>query len=68
MQYFNVTGGVVMRLPNYEKYEVWQKAMDLAEPTHMISLRLPIEERYGLSIQMRRAAVSVPSLNFSLSI
>ena len=45
----------------YQDYTVWQKAMDLAETIHMITLRLPIEERFGLSIQMRRAAVSVPS-------
>ena len=61
MQYFNVTGGVVMRLPNYEKYEVWQKAMDLAENVYGLIRRLPLEERYALSDQMRRAAVSIPS-------
>ena len=50
-----------MRLPNYEKYEVWQKAMDLAENVYGLIRRLPLEERYALSDQMRRAAVSIPS-------
>jgi len=50
-----------MRLPNYEKYEVWQKAMDLAENVYGLIRRLPLEERYVLSDQMRRAAVSIPS-------
>ena len=54
-------GGVVMRLPNYEKYEVWQKAMDFAENVYGLIRRLPLEERYALSNQMRRAAVSIPS-------
>ena len=50
-----------MRLPNYEKYEVWQKAMDFAENVYGLIRRLPLEERYALSNQMRRAAVSIPS-------
>ena len=50
-----------MRLPNYEKYEVWQKSMDFAENVYGLIRRLPLEERYALSNQMRRAAVSIPS-------
>ena len=40
---------------------VWQKAMELVEETYQISRKLPREELYALSDQMRRAAVSIPS-------
>lgn len=50
-----------MTLRCYEDYTVWQKAMDLAEAVYAVTLKLPFEERFGLSDQLRRAAVSVPS-------
>ncbi len=40
---------------------VWQKAMDLAVDIYRLTKLLPKEETYGLSDQMRRAAVSIPS-------
>ena len=40
---------------------VWQKAMDLVEETYRVVKCLPKEEQYGLSNQMRRAVVSIPS-------
>ncbi len=46
---------------NYKDLVVWQKAMDLVVETYKIARLLPREELYGLSDQMRRAAVSVPS-------
>ena len=39
----------------------WQKSMDLARAIYTATRELPVEERFGLSSQMRRAAVSVPS-------
>ena len=50
--------------PNITSYRdliVWQKAMDLAELVYRITDRFPPRERFGLTFQMRRAAVSVPS-------
>ena len=32
----------------YQDYTVWQKAMDLAEIIHMITLRLPIDVKAGI--------------------
>ena len=40
---------------------VWQKSMDLAEQVHQATKLFPKDELYGLTSQMRRAAVSVPS-------
>ena len=40
---------------------VWQKAMDLTETIYRLTRNFPREEIYGLSSQLRRAAISVPS-------
>ncbi|MCG3180986.1 MAG: hypothetical protein BIFFINMI_03353 [Phycisphaerae bacterium] len=39
----------------------WQKAMDLVEEVYRLSERFPRAEQFGLTSQVRRAAVSVPS-------
>ena len=39
----------------------WQKAMDLAVKIYGVTNKFPKEEIYGLTSQIRRAAVSVPS-------
>jgi four helix bundle protein len=39
----------------------WQKAMELCEQVYTLSQAFPAEERFGLTAQLRRAAVSVPS-------
>lgn len=46
---------------NYSDLLVWQKAMDFVTAIYRITERFPDEERFGLSSQIRRAAVSVPS-------
>ncbi len=40
---------------------VWNKSMDLVIKTYEKSGRFPSEEKFGLTSQMRRAAVSIPS-------
>jgi four helix bundle protein len=39
----------------------WQKAMDLAVEIYRITKTFPNEELYGLTSQLRRAAISGPS-------
>ena len=46
---------------NYSDLIAWQKAMDLVEKIYKASRDFPREEQYGLTSQIRRAAVSVPS-------
>lgn len=46
---------------HYSHLKVWQKAMSLAVATYRITEVLPRNEQYGLTSQMRRAAVSIAS-------
>ncbi len=46
---------------SYRDLLVWQKAMELTEKVYALTKRFPREEVYGLSAQLRRAAVSVAS-------
>ena len=46
---------------SYQDFEVWKKSMDWVEQIYRVSSSFPPEERYGLTSQMRRAAVSIPS-------
>lgn len=50
-----------MALRSYRELTVWQKAIDLVEVVYQVSASFPGEEKYGLTSQLRRAAVSVPS-------
>jgi len=45
----------------HRNLEAWKHSMDLVEDIYSITKAFPKEETYGLSSQMRRAAVSVPS-------
>jgi four helix bundle protein len=45
---------------HYKDLLVWQKGMSLAKVIYKLTMRFPTEERYGLTSQLRRAAVSVP--------
>ena len=40
---------------------VWQKAMELVRAVYALSKAFPADERYALTDQIRRAAVSIPS-------
>lgn len=45
----------------YQNLKVWEKATQLALEVYALTNRFPKEELYGLSSQVRRAAVSIPS-------
>jgi four helix bundle protein len=46
---------------NFEKLDVWHKAIAFADMVYSVTLNFPSDERFGLTKQMRRAAVSVSS-------
>ena len=45
----------------YRDLEVWLKARELALIVYDVTAKFPKEESYGLTTQMRRAAISIPS-------
>ena len=45
----------------YEDLRVWQSAMMLVERVYASTTAFPSEERFGLTAQLRRAVVSIPS-------
>lgn len=49
------------KLKSYKNLVVWQKAMDLVVEVYTLVKKLPKEETYALSDQMRRSVVSIPS-------
>ena len=46
---------------HYKELLVWQKGVELAKGVYALTRRFPADERFGLTMQMRRAAVSIPS-------
>jgi four helix bundle protein len=48
-------------ISSYRDLKIWQRGMDLVETVYQLSSSFPDSERYGLTSQVRRAAVSIPS-------
>jgi four helix bundle protein len=46
---------------NFEKLDVWHKAIEFADTVYSVTKGFPSDERFGLTNQMRRAAVSISS-------
>ena len=46
---------------NFEKLSVWQKAMELNDRIYRLTAVFPADERFGLTAQIRRSAVSIVS-------
>ena len=46
---------------SFRDLEVWRESMTLVEEIYTVSKGFPSEERFGLTSQLRRAAVSIPS-------
>ncbi|MFA5021776.1 MAG: four helix bundle protein [Patescibacteria group bacterium] len=49
------------QITNYRDLIVWQKSIKLVIAIYKLTEKFPSSEVYGLSAQMRRAAVSIPS-------
>jgi len=49
-----------MSINSFRDLRVWQAGMDLVEQIYQLTQSFPAQECYGLTSQMRRAAVSIP--------
>ncbi len=49
------------KVVSHKELIVWQKAMDLVEKIYFLTKDYPKNEQYGLTSQMRRAAVAIPT-------
>lgn len=46
---------------NFKNLKVWQKAVDLAVSVYELTKSFPTEEKFGITSQMRRSSISIPS-------
>jgi four helix bundle protein len=49
------------KIKSFKDLIVWQKGMDLTVAIYTLAANFPQEEKYNLTSQMKRAAVSIPS-------
>jgi len=50
-----------MEIRSYKDLHVWQKSMALAREIYTVTKSFPTDERFGITSQMRRSSVSIPS-------
>jgi len=50
-----------MKIKSYNDLDIWKRSIKLVEDIYRLTKSFPKEELYGLTSQMRRAAVSIPS-------
>src|SRR3982751_2011655 len=48
-------------MKNFKQLKIWQKGFDIAIKRFELVKKFPSEEKYGLSLQITRAALSIPS-------
>ena len=58
---WSVTRETIVALRHYRELLVWQKSMDFAEAVYVLTRKFPREELFGLTSQLRRAVISIPS-------
>lgn len=51
----------VNKIKSYRDLLVWQKSMELVKEVYLITKALPKEEQYGLTSQILRSSISIPS-------
>jgi four helix bundle protein len=50
-----------MKIKSFKDLDIWKRSIKLAEDIYYVTKSFPKEEMYGLSSQLRRAAISIPS-------
>jgi four helix bundle protein len=49
------------RIASYRELDVWRLAMDIVVAVYRVTRVFPAEEKFGLTAQLRRAAIAIPS-------
>lgn len=49
------------KIKNFKDLRIWQKGIEVVKDIYILTKKFPKEELYGLTSQMRRSAVSIPS-------
>ena len=52
---------MVGKIRNFRDLDVWKKGMEVVKEVYVASSAFPKQELYGLSSQMKRSSVSIPS-------
>ena len=50
-----------MKVKDYKDLKVWQKGIEIVDKVYTLTAKFPKEELYGLTLQMRKAFVSIQS-------
>lgn len=50
-----------MKVKDYKDLKVWQKGIEIVDKIYALTAKFPKEELYGLTLQTRKASVSIPS-------
>ena len=50
-----------MKIKSYKDLNIWKRSIRLVEEIYIITKKFPKEEIYGLTSQLRRSAISIPS-------
>jgi four helix bundle protein len=50
-----------MKVKDYKDLKVWQKGIEIVDKVYMLTAKFPREELFGLTLQMRKASISIPS-------
>lgn len=48
-------------IKSFRDLKIWEKGIELVKKVYLVTKEFPKEEQYGLSSQMRRTSVSIPS-------
>ena len=49
------------KIKNFQDLRIWQKGIEVVKDVYILTKKFPREELYGLTSQIRRSAVSIPS-------